>query len=204
MPLPIDTRATLLLRIRDPRNAEAWREFMAIYEPLIHAIAVRFGFQSADADELTQEVFLTVLEKQHQYQPNGESASFRRWLATVARNAALTRLRRSQAARSFYPTGGTDSVKRLNDAIDPSSDEEAWNKRYEDEERSFLLGWAADQVRLRTDSSTWSAFWMTSIEGVTVEEAARKLGISVGQVYVARCRIVKRLREAVQQYLDAQ
>ena len=202
MALPTDTRATLLLRIRDPRNADAWREFMSIYEPLVSSVAVRFGLQAADADELTQEVFLTLLEKQHLYVPNGEPSSFRRWLATVARNAAISRLRKNQLAKCQMPSGGTDSMRRLSQAVDPNSQQDQLDQDYEKEERSHLLGWAAEQVRARTEASTWSAFWLSTIEGRTAEETAQLLKTTVGQVYVARCRILKRLRETVQQYID--
>ncbi|MFO0922984.1 MAG: sigma-70 family RNA polymerase sigma factor [Pirellulales bacterium] len=198
MALPTETRATLLLRIRDPKNTEAWREFITIYEPLIAGVAGRLGLQSADADELVQEVFLVVLEKQHLYKPSGESASFRRWLGTVARNAAITRLRKKANACSAI--GGTDSIRKLDLAVDPLSPADEFDRLYEMEERRHLLDWATEQVRARSDRTTWDAFWKTAVEGQDANAVALLLNISVGQVYVAKCRTLKRLRETVEQF----
>ncbi len=150
MALPTETRATLLLRIRDPKNTEAWREFITIYEPLIAGVAGRLGLQSADADELVQEVFLVVLEKQHLYKPSGESASFRRWLGTVARNAAITRLRKKANACSAI--GGTDSIRKLDLAVDPLSPADEFDRLYEMEERPTPFG-----LGNRTSASTFGS-----------------------------------------------
>lgn len=196
MGLSAETRATLLLRIRDPQNAEAWREFVTIYEPLIVSVAKRFGLQQADADELTQDVLLAVMEKQSQYRPTRQPGSFRRWLSTVTRNAAIDRLRKQS---KLMVSGGTDAVRKLSEKPDQSED---WlRQQYEQEEKEQLLAWAADEVRGKTDATTWQAFWLSFIDGKSVEETSQALRISPGQVYVARCRVLKRLREIVQQFL---
>ncbi len=198
MSMPAETRATLLLRIRDPRNTEAWREFIAIYEPLIGSVGRRFGLQNADADELTQEVLMTVLQKQDQYTPNGQQGSFRRWLATVARNAAVNKLRKMANLPS---TGDSGVLQRASQHADHVR---ALEQDYEREEQNQLLSWAADQVRSRTDATTWSAFWLSFIEQRSIEDTAKQLRISTGQVYVARCRVLKRLRESVQLYTSVE
>ena len=195
MTLPLETRASLLLKIRDPRNKEAWREFIDLYQPMIAAVARKFGLQAADAEELSQTVLVTVLQKQEQYKPNGQAGSFRRWLATVARHAAISQLR----AQCRQPTlGGSTIMHRLQNISDHSED--LLREEYHQEERRQLLTWAASEVRSRSDESTWQAFWLTSIQQQSVEHTAHQLGLTVGQVYVARSRILKRLREAVQQY----
>jgi RNA polymerase sigma-70 factor, ECF subfamily len=197
MALPVETRATLLLRIRDPQNKEAWREFIDLYHPLISAVASKFGLQSADAEELSQNVLMTVMQKQEQYRPNGQTGSFRRWLATVARNAAISQLR----SRNRLPViGGTDAMLRIHEQVPAPADD--MQTEYLQEEQKQLFAWASEQVQSRSDPTTWSAFWLTTITQLSVEETAKQLNMTTGQVYVARSRILKRLRETVQQYTD--
>lgn len=196
MSLSIETRATLLLRIRDPQNKEAWREFIDLYHPLIAGVASKFGFQTADADELSQTVLMLLLQKQEQYRPNGQPGSFRRWLATVARNAAISQIRKRQR---YHLSGGSDldALQGLADRSDADL-----MKAFVLEERQQLFHWAAEQVRARSEPATWQAFWLTSVEQNSVEDVAKKLHLTPGQVYVARSRVLKRLRETVQQYSE--
>ena len=94
IPSPPETRASFILRLRDAADVVAWDEFVAIYGPLVHRLAVRHGLQAADADDVVQQVFSAVAQSVHQWLERPERGRFRGWLLTIARNIAIKALTR--------------------------------------------------------------------------------------------------------------
>lgn len=194
-PRPSDestTRASLLVRIRDPQDVEAWAQFNRIYGPLIFRFARRHGFQDSDAADLTQDVLREVCRNIGRFDYDREIGRFRGWLLTVARHT-LSRMRRSKT-RQPGGTGDSETIRRLENVPDDASSlEKYWNDEYE----RTVFEWAARQVREHVLESTWEAFHRTAVEGRRPLEVARELGMSVGSVYVARNRVLARLKEQV-------
>ena len=189
------TRQSLLLRLRNSRDEEAWAEFMAIYEPVIYRMIRRRGMQDADAREVVQEVLMSVAKAIDRFDVQ-QAGSFRGWLSRITRNATVDRLR---SLASKMETIDGSGVRR---AIDETAGNEQIEDEFERDRREQLFRWAAGQVRRRTGEVNWMAFWRTSIDGLSVSQAAVELGINEGAVYVARCRILKRIRELVRESLD--
>jgi RNA polymerase sigma factor (sigma-70 family) len=188
------TRPSLLLRIRDPRDRQAWEEFVEIYAPLVYGFARKHGLQSADAADLTQEVLRSVAGAAGRLEYDPGRGSFRGWLFTVVRN----RLRNFLAGQRRQCRGSGDpDVAQLLEAVPaPEEDDSAlWDRDYEQR----LFAWAAEQVRETCQETTWRAFWLTAVEGWSGKDAAAVLGISRAAVYLARRRVTLRLREQVQQ-----
>src|SRR5262245_48130123 len=188
------TRPSLLVRIRDAADREAWRQFVELYAPLVYGFARRRGLQDADAADLTQDVLHRVARSRGRLEYDPRQGSFRGWLFTVARNRLHTLLKRQQRQRQRTAPGEAEHL--LAEAACPEADEaDLWDREYEQR----LFEWAAEQVRRHFQVATWQAFWMTAVEGRTPREAAERLGLSVGAVYIARSRVLARLREAVGQ-----
>src|SRR5690348_4657290 len=99
------TRHSLLVRLYDPQDEQAWTEFLEIYEPLIYRLARRRGFQDADADDLSQEIFRSVAAAVERWRLNPDRGSFRAWLFLIARNAMINALKKKQ--RRPQATGDT-------------------------------------------------------------------------------------------------
>lgn len=178
------TRLTLLARLNDPANQAAWDEFVSIYEPAIYRFARQRGLQQADAQDLAQNVLSAVAERIADWQPDPDRARFRTWLSRIASNQAITMFRRRKPDSA---RGGTTALAVLNSQEDPSTDLKLNYRR----ERFRAL---ARTVRAEFEETTWQAFWLTAVEGISVDEAARSLGRSVGSIYTARSRIMRRLQ----------
>jgi RNA polymerase sigma-70 factor (ECF subfamily) len=192
-----ETRDSLLLRLADAADHEAWCRFTAVYRPLVYRIARRRGLQDADAQDLAQRVLLSVSGAIGQWKKNTEKAKFRTWLHTVARNAVIDHLR---SRRLDAAEGGTAAQLQLQQATDDhAADVESELER---EYQRELFRWAAREVRTEFEQATWLAFWWTAVEGRTVPEVAAELGKTAGAVYIARSRVMQRLRSKVTESAD--
>jgi len=187
------TRPSLLLRIRDPKDTQAWSQFVDVYSPLLFGLFRRRGLQEADAADVTQEVFRTVARSIKRFKGGSGRASFRSWLIAVARS----RLSDFLASRSRQVSGSGDTeVLDMLAQLPSDNDEE---RIFEQEYRERSLQWAAEQVRGHFEDSTWQAFWQTNVEGKATQEVAAALGMSVGAVYIARSRVLARIKSQIQQ-----
>src|SRR5436305_7921335 len=110
------TRQSLLVRLRDPKDGQAWAEFVAIYSPLIDRLARAKGFQAADAADLAQEVFRAVAGAIDRYDPDPARGSFRGWLFKIARNLLVNLL----ASQRRHPRGSGDSAEARGLAPQPA------------------------------------------------------------------------------------
>lgn len=187
-----DTRHSLILRVRDAEDGQAWSEFIEIYSPMIYRIARRRGWQDADAQDLTQVVLSKIARKIDAFDPNGD-ARFRTWLRKVCQNAITDELRRRKPDASRGDAGELDLL--------PST-QELDGEEFVIEQRRAIFRWAAKQVANEFEAASWSAFRLTAIDGASAKSAAEELGISVGAVYTARSRVMRRLKEKVREHDD--
>lgn len=186
------TRLSLLVRLRDVRDADAWEQFVEIYAPLVYGLARRRGFQDADACDITQEVLRAAVTALPRFTLDPERGKFRQWLFTVA----LNELRKLVLAQKRQPRGSGDpeAHKQLEQQTACVEDEAVWNQEYQ----TRLFHWAAERAREHFRESTWQAFWRTAVEGQDVQEVAKILGLSVGAVYVAKSRVLARIQALIE------
>ena len=190
---PVTTHPSLLVRLRESHNADAWTEFVQLYAPLVYGFARRKGLQDADAADLTQDVLRGVLTavKDLRYDPH--RGRFRSWLFTIAHR----RLHdfRGKRQRQVQASGDT-AVNDLLEQQPAPNDENTWNEEYE----RRLFARAAEEIRPCFADSTWQAFWQTAVEGKSGQQVAQDLGLTVAAVYLAKSRVMARLREQLQQW----
>lgn len=195
---PPETRASLILRLPDAADVATWDEVVAIYAPLIRRLAFAQGMQPADADDLMQEVFSAIARSVSRWLDRPDRGGFRIWLLAIARNAAVNMLTRH--GTRLLAVGGEDAAKMMADVAAPESEIAS---QFDLEYRREIFRWAAVQMQEQVAETTWSAFWMTHVEGQPVADVAKQLGVSIGTVYVSRSRIMSRLKEVVKQHVAA-
>jgi|SRR5262245_65837001 len=184
------TRPSLLVRLRDADDREAWGQFGTVYVPLIYGYARKHGLQDADAADLTQEVMRRVAGAIRSLEYDPRRGTFRGWLFTVVRNELRKFAHRRQ--RPGVGSGDTSAQRLLEEQ--PAPEESAlWDEEYE--RRLFTV--AAEQVRGDFQESTWQAFWRTAVEGQPAMPVAEELGLTVAAVYLAKGRVMARLKEQV-------
>ncbi len=189
------TRPSLLVRLRDARDADAWQQFVELYGPIVYRFARRHRLQDADAADLTQEVLRAVSTGVGRLDYDPQRGSFRGWLFTLAHHKLydlLTRRRRQEQG------SGDSGTQRLLDEQPAPDSQEVWNQEHDRQ----VFAWAAEQVRSQFTETTWRAFWQTAVEGRDAAGVAEELNISVGAVYIAKSRVQARLREQIQQIAD--
>jgi len=184
------TSISLLHRLRQPDDAQAWRRFVHLYSPLLYYWARGVKLPAADAADLVQEVLLVVVEKMPEfaYDP---SRSFRGWLRTVTLNKWRERCRRYAVA----PPADDAALAELSDGS--GSDVFA-----ETEYRQWLVRQALEIMQAEFEPTTWKACWETVVAGRPAADVAAELGVSVDVVYGAKSRVLRRLREELEGLWD--
>jgi RNA polymerase sigma-70 factor (ECF subfamily) len=181
------TRVTLLDRLRDRRDQEAWAEFVGLYGPPVFSFARRRLPQDEDAADVVQEVLSAVLGGSYQR----TQARFQKWLVTVL----LNKIRDFHAlrARRGELSGGTTVVEVL--LAEPGRDElDDW----EQERQRQLFRVAAERVRARCNPLHWEAFTRTALAHEPGPEVASALNLSLTNVYAVKCRLMKEIKDEVQ------
>jgi RNA polymerase sigma-70 factor (ECF subfamily) len=189
------TRPSLLLRIRDTGDAEAWREFVRLYTPLVFGHCARHGLQEADAADVAQEVMRVAAQAMPEFQYDAQRGKFRGWLLQTTRH----KLHKFYARNHRVPQSTSETtIERFLDREATVDEQTRWEEDY----RQRLFDWAAERVQKEFQSATWNAFWLTAVECISVKEVAARLGISIGAVYIARSRVIARLRELIETATD--
>ena len=190
------TRATLLVRLKDSEDAGAWTEFVQLYGPVVYGFARKRGLQDSDAADMVQEVLRSVARNAERMEYDPKRGTFRGWLYTVTRNKIYNFL--SSQKRRPRATGDTTSQERLESYADPSNEAEAdWELEYQ----RRLSAKAMDRVKHEFQPATWEAFLGTAVEGRPAQEVGETLKMTSGAVYVAKSRVLARLRDEVQKLM---
>jgi RNA polymerase sigma-70 factor (ECF subfamily) len=190
-----NTSLTLLDRLRNDDPA-AWSVMVRLYTPLVHRWGSRAGVQTADLEDLSQEVFRSAAGGVSGFRRDRPGDSFRGWLHGITRNFLLKYFERRQ--RSPQAPGGTDAYLRLQEVSAPS--EESSDQIQDDKHALYLR--ALDLMKDKFEEKTWQAFWQTVIDGGDPEEVASRLGLTAAAVRKYKSRVLQKLRSELGDLLD--
>lgn len=187
-----ETRYSLIARLASREHVAAWDEFSSTYETAIVRYCRSRGLQDADAVEVAQEVLLAVHQTAGNWVPTGRIGSFRAWLFETARRASLKSIRQ----RSKHVNSTSLMLDAEGSDVEPA---ESLARKEEEDWQRWLFFAAAGFVQTEVETTTWQAFWQTAVECLTPDRVASELGISIGSVYTARCRVISRIRKHVEE-----
>lgn len=193
--MPVDesplTRASLLVQLRDGANHGAWQEFLKRYGPVVYGFARKRGLQDADAADVMQDVMRSVSAAIARLDYDRKQGTFRGWLFTISRNKIFNFL----SARRIRPrsTGDSSTNRVLESQADDHDGEEEWEMEY----HRRLASLAMERIRGEFQEKSWQAFWLTAVDGEAAHEVSKRLGLSTGAIYVAKSRVLARLKEEV-------
>jgi RNA polymerase sigma-70 factor (ECF subfamily) len=187
----------LLERLRDRADSEAWERLIDLYSPLLSGWLRRHELQSADEDDLVQEVLLIVAREAPRFEHTGRPGAFRNWLRTILAN----RLHEFWRERRVRPaaTGDSDFTALLDQLVDPdSSISHLWDQEHDEHVARRLLAMIEPQFA----PSTWQAFRRVVLEGARPDAVAAEMGLTVNAVFIAKSRVLQRLRSESRGLLD--
>jgi RNA polymerase sigma-70 factor (ECF subfamily) len=189
---------SLLQRVRT-RDPAAWERLVALYGPMVYGWCLRSGLQPADAADVGQDVFAAVARAIDGFRHDHEGDTFRGWLFTITRNKIRDRPQRPGGTGA----GGTDAQRRLAELPSEQPDEfipMADSDRVT--EKKALCRRAVELIRVEFEPRTWEAFWRAFVDMQAPADIAAGLGLSVNAVYLAKSRILRRLREEYAALVD--
>ncbi len=190
MPSWPETRLSFIHRLADSADFAAWERFEKCYQPAIYRYARSRGLQQTDSIDVVQEVLLAVHRQAARWQPTGRTGSFRAWLAETARRVTLQAIRFRDRSRRDAAASAIAAALPASPILDDSDEDQ-----FETDRWRFYC--AASIVENEVSQQNWRAFWMTAVEGKSAEEVAKWLSIRVGTVYSAKCRVLARIRRAI-------
>jgi RNA polymerase sigma-70 factor (ECF subfamily) len=196
----LDSTATALLRRAAQGEAASWRLLVELYGPIVRYWLRRAGLNdSADRGDVFQETFFAAARNLPAFERQAGQAKFRAWLKTITQSkvAQFYRDRGKQAVA----VGGSTVLGKLHDIPDApvaepaGTDEEDASLAHS--EGTFLAQRMLARIRSEFEESTWQAFYRTTVEGCTSQQAATELGMTALAVRKAKSRIMQRLRAAM-------
>ena len=189
------TSLSLLQRLRRRDDDPAWRRFDRVYRPLIAGWLRHAHVQASEADDLAQEVMLVVVRRLGEFEHAGRVGAFRTWLRNISSNVLRDCWRRRQRRGEQRTTLG-DLAEQL---ADPQSDlSQNWERDHDGQVLRRLLDLLAEEFA----ASTVQALRRLTLDQAAADAVAQELGISVGAVYIAKSRVLRRLREEAAGLLD--
>jgi RNA polymerase sigma-70 factor (ECF subfamily) len=180
---------------QEDEDHEAWKRMLTIYQPLIKKWLARFGAPANDVDDLSQNILTVVVRKLPDFEHAGREGAFRSWVRNITRNSLLEFWR----AKKIQPvaTGRTSFQESLNQLESETSElSQQWNREYDQQVLASLLR----QIESEFRPSTWRAFTRVALDGAKPADVATELEVSVNSVFIAKSRVMSRLK-AVGKYM---
>lgn len=173
-------------------DSASWSRLVTTFGPIVYGWCRNSGVPETDAADVVQEVFVSVTRNIGGFERQKESGSFRSWLATITRSRVKDYFRRR--AKRDVAAGGTAAWQRLE--LEPDVfDSEISSSICPDTATGTLHRRVLESVRAEFESNTWTAFWLTTVDGKSAADVAADVGVSVASVYQSKSRVLRRLRQ---------
>jgi RNA polymerase sigma factor (sigma-70 family) len=202
----VQTRWSLIQRLKDWDDQESWREFFEAYWRLIYSVATKSGLTHAESEEVVQETILSVCRKMPEFRADPAAGSFKSWLLTLTRWRIGDQFRKRARAealrhhRSAGPDLGTEPSTATEERVpDPAGSvlEAVWNEEWE----ANLLETALEKLKTQVKPKHYQVFYLLAVKEQPPSQVAKALGVNIGQVYLVKHRVGNLFKKALK---DAQ
>ncbi len=191
------TSASLLERLLDRADCDAWTRMVDIYSPLIRLWLGRYGLPQSEVDDISQTTLSSVVANLPQFRHNGRVGAFRNWIRTITVNSLRQKFRLDR--KRLDAPGGRAILADLNELEDPESGlSKLWDRAHDAHVLRTLITWAEPEF----EAKTWQAFRRQVLEETPPKMVAAQLEMTVNAVLIAKSRVLKRLREKSRGLID--
>jgi RNA polymerase sigma-70 factor (ECF subfamily) len=193
-----ETSLSLLGRLQSSTETDTWNRLVELYTPLLRYWLRKYDVTGSDADDLLQEVLLAVSKDISTFDHSGNRGAFRGWLKSIL----INRLRNFWRARDRrrLARGESDIDDRLAQLNDPASEmSQIWNRQHDE----YVLGQLLAVVEPHFTAETWQAFYRVTLEGARADVVADELKISLNAVFIAKSRVLARLRQEAEGLIES-
>lgn len=199
---PLPTRKSLLAGIKDANNHVAWQEFFERYGGLIRRLALKAGLTETEADEVAQEVFISVTRNIGEFAYDPAKCSFKHWLSQMVRWRIRDQFARRLPTEAGFagPRNAEDDGEPL-DAIDSVRTEPELEALWEAEWRQHLVDRTAARVKDLVNAKQFQIYFLHVLKGMDVSEVVHRLKVTRAQVYLAKLRVGRLFRKELKMAL---
>jgi RNA polymerase sigma-70 factor (ECF subfamily) len=192
------TSTTLIERLK-AGEAEAWRQVMVLYHPLVMWWCLRRGIGAHEAGDVAQEVFLTVFQKAAEFTKREQGSSFRPWLKRITHHKVGDLIQKKR--RQPQAVGGSDAREVLEQVADPDDPGRAEDPPPDGVSEDGILARShLERLRAEFEARTWEMVTRVVIERERPADVATALGVSINTVYAAKAKVLARLRQALRDF----
>ena len=186
-----DTPMSLLERLGRPKVDSAdWDRLVAVYSPLLRSWLGRFSLQGADADDVLQNALAVLFKKVGQFRHRGKPGAFRAWMRSVlAYEVSAFHRQRAGLPKPADPQDETGPLAGLENG------ESELSCRWDAEHDQHVVARLLELIKPEFTESTWLAFERSALQDRPASEVGAELGLTANAVWVARSRVMRRLRE---------
>lgn len=187
------TTATLVAGLKDFNNA-TWDRLVRLYTPLVYHWCQKLDVRQDDIQDVIQEVFKSVAENIGKFKKEKSQGSFRGWLRVITRRKAIDLYRKK--GKQPQGEGGTEAMHRM---LEVPAPEESDQEEVDPQEQSIFYNQALELIKDEFKEQTWQAFWGVVVDGRSPKDVAADLDMKSGAVRVAKCRVLQRLRQELEE-----
>ncbi|HOY59359.1 MAG TPA: sigma-70 family RNA polymerase sigma factor [Verrucomicrobiota bacterium] len=191
------TRRSLLSRLKNWDDQESWRDFFNTYWRLIYTAGRRAGLSESESEDLVQDTIVAVAKRMHDFKYDPATCAFKTWLRVLTQRGIANRYRKRgrEVATVALPSRDDTSTEPIEALPDPAGLEP--DPRWDEEWERNLLRAAIDRVQQRVAPVTFQVYDYHVLQGQTVTQTCKALGVSAGKVYMAKLRVGKMLKREV-------
>lgn len=183
------TRPSLLIRVKNKDDTDAWLEFFELYSPMLYTFARDRGLGHEDADDVRASCYETIVKRISEFDYSEENTGFRAWLRTMVTRRVIDLLRKKK-----FPIAENKDLSLLADRSESLDD--VWEKNW----RLHHLRYCVAQVGKRVRPQSFEVFRMLTENELDIESVCQIMDMNREQVYKIKSRFLAMVRDEMKNF----